>query len=389
MMRVPVGVFLLFVVVLAGAGVGRGQDAEWEKLVAGLEKCPKKKVADCSQFPRLLAKAEKDSKVVVRLAESGGQRQMEAALRIMSRIGSDVGALRLLMDGKPEPVLLEAIGLAANTDRRELSPRILELAEAARRDDRERVLLKAVNALARLRHPEAAGFLLSLAGSDRLKVSRAALKAVAAVGGAEARKLLVKVANDGSLPLSNRRAAVQGLGHLKDPEATRIMLEMAADGDARLRGEFIAALGYTKDPAVVPQLVEIMRSREYDQQLVVALVGIRGVKASSMLMSIYRDEERTDRVRFLALCGAGRTGAADAFEPLHERVQATSGADRLAALEALGSLRRPEAVKTLYGIYRKAQGREKNVALWAIRNSAGKALDTDEQIEDFIKNREK
>jgi len=380
---------LLLFLVLAFPSAGLSQDDSWNRFLGRFEKCKKPSVEQCRKFDDLMAMVEKDRSRLKKLADSGNPRLETAALRIMGRTAPDAEVLSTLLGSKEPEVRIEAMNLAANTGQTGLGAAILELARKAKENQEQREMLRAVNALGRLGYQEAFPFVLELVGDEHKKVSRVAIQALSAFTGAEVTQVLSRYATDGTLTARTRIAAIFGLGNLKDPKATELLVTLVRGEEEAVRGPAVKALAQTGDRGVVSELVDLLGDAAVEEPLIFTLGTLGGAKAGSMLMAIYRDEKRGDKTRFDALCGAGRAGADAALEPLLKKVGAGSESTRIEAIQALGYLGSPEAVERIFERFKKGKAREKNMAHWAIRNCSGKALETKEDIEEYLEERNK
>jgi HEAT repeat protein len=360
------------------------QEMDWDRALSGIERCANLR-AGCKALDALATHVEKDREKLATLA-AGTPKAQAAALAIMARVGGHAGALTKLMEATDVEVRLEAIGLAANTGQKELAPTILELAKVARETGDERTLLKALFAFGRLGYAEATPLLLELVRDPVQKVSRAALEALGRVGGDDGVvDLIVKQTADTSQPIQRRLTAIEGLGYFKNPKATDALIELSRDDDLQVRLAAIEALGQTGDRRAVPPLADRLKEPEVIPVLVVALGRIGGEKAASMLFVIADSEGTDEALRFQALCAAAKAGSKKARPALVKVLSDGQPKEREAAIEALGHLADPKAVRPLFERMKKGSGREKTLAHWAIKRCTGKALETEEQIEEYLK----
>lgn len=377
------GICLLLLAVPANAQ----EPSSFDKALTELAACTTHPVQKCAAFSLVQAAVEKDKELLAQVVKKGGKPGTQAALRIMSRVGGHAGVLKGLLASEDDEVRIGAIGLVANTGVTELAPDIYLLAQRAREKGPERELLKAVYALGRLKHQEAAQLLLELTSSPALKLSRAAIEAVATMGAKGVLEKLMAMAGDATLPPRNRKAAIANLGRLRVPVATKLLLKLVEKEDTPVRRAALRALGDTGDRSIVPELVGLMKEADLLPALTESLARIGGEKASSMLYSMSQDEELGGKIRFAALCGAARTGSKRALEPLVKKLVSSTPATRNSAIEALGQLGDPAAVGPLFKRYRKAQGQEKELAHWAIKMASKEALETEDAIRSYLDKR--
>jgi HEAT repeat protein len=364
------------------------QETTWSTNVAALEECGAR-LAKCKAFLEVSKLVAEDATRLDELSK-GTVAAQRAALRIMASQGARTEALRLLLESVDKLVRLEAVGLAANTRQNELAPSIMVMALKAREEEDEQVLLKAILALGRLSHPDATPLLMELIHDPVQKIARAAIEALGRVGGNEEIVAAVgKQARDEGQPSNRRLVAIRGLGYFKDDSAVDILVEFSRSDDVTFRRAAVEALGRTKNRRAVPQLVERLKDEEVLPQLVAALASIGGEKAAAMLYNLSADESRTKEVRFDALCAAGRAGSKRSAAGLIKALSSRQGDERTRAAEALGHMAHEDAMEPLAKRFKKAKGREKTMMLWAIKRTSGEALDTEEQIDEYLKKKEK
>jgi HEAT repeat protein len=364
------------------------QETTWSTNVAALEDCGAG-LAKCQAFLEISKLVSEDAARLDELAK-GTVVAQHAALRIMASQGGRAEALHLLVASADKSVRLEAVGLAANTGQSQLAPSIMVMALKAREEGDEQVLLKAVLALGRLRHPDATPLLMELIHDPVQKIARAAIEALGRVGGNEEVVAAVgKQARDAAQPMNRRLVAIQGLGYFKDASAVDILVEFSRSDDVAFRRAAVESLGRTKNRRAVPQLVERLKDDEVLPQLIAALASIGGEKAAAMLYNLSVDETRSKELRFDALCAAGRAGSKRSAAALIKALSSRQEDERTRAAEALGYMGNTDAIEPLAKRFKKAKGKEKTMVLWAIKRASGEALDTEEQIDEYLKKKEK
>jgi hypothetical protein len=361
-----------------------GQETPFDRAVAGLESC-KGPLEKCAAFATLEELTRADGKFLDVLA-GGSLVAQQSAVKLMARQGMDTKALFRLMESTHREVVLETLGLIANTRQMALAPSVLERARKAHQAGDEQLLLKTLFAIGRLEYGEAAPLLMELIHSDIQKIARAAIEALGRVGGNdEVVGAVVKQARDASLQENRRLAAIRGLGYFKQPVAVDALVEFSRDDNVAYRKAAVLALGTTQDRRAVPQLFERMKDPEVLPELIDALARIGGEKAAAMLYNLAMDETRAGEMRDNALVAAGRAGSQRALPELLKALKSSRSQWRTRAAEAIGYLGDPGAIEALYVAYKKARGSEKTMLHWAIKRCSKEALDTDQQIEDFLK----
>lgn len=387
MIQVARVVSLLLTMALLASSAS-AQEETWSTSVAKLEKCGEN-LGKCRAFVDVEKGVAENAKRLDELAK-GTLLAQRAALRIMASQGARKEALQLLVESTDEGVRLEAVGLAANTGQRALAPTIMVMALKARDEKNEQVLLKALFALGRLSHPDATPLLMELIHDPVQKIARAAIEALGRVGGNnEVVAAVGKQAHDTNLPVGRRLVAIQGLGYFQDPSAVDILVEFSRNEDVSFRRAAIESLGRTKDRRAVPQLVERLKDKEVHPQLIVALASIADEKAAAMLHSLSIDDGLSAETRFDALCAAGKAGSKRSLPALVNALDSRKEDERMRAAEALAYLGDSGALEPLARRFKKSTGKERTMLLWAVKRCSGESLVTEEQIDEFLKKKEK
>lgn len=201
--------------------------------------------------------------------------------------------------------------------------------------------------------------------------------AIGAVGGPKARDVLLEALRREEDPRV-RRAIVDALGQFRDTAVADALVELLKEElpTWHLEGAALAALGRTRDP----RAREILTSRlDVDSwnRLVPqrALAGL-GATEDPAVLDILLDRasaDRPDRVRAAAALALGRLADAvestrhAAVERLVEMCAEPGFRSRLAAIQALGSLRDPRGVGALDRLHRTApDGRMRRLAYEAL-----------------------
>jgi HEAT repeat protein len=366
------------------ATVVLAQEDPLMKALADLSACKLSALKSCRAYKQVVESVTPDKTLLGTLAAHEAATVQLTALHIMGRQGPDLAALRILLGSTHDLVKLEAVGLVANTGSGELAEPVLRLTEQAYKDKHERMLLKGIFALGRLRHEPSTSFLLELAGDSVQKVSRAAIEAVARIGGELVVERLVADAKNKEQTRQRRLTAINNLGYLKAPEATKVLIEYTRIKDEEFRRAALRGLAESGDRRAVGQLVDLHNDPAVRADLIRTLGRLGGEKAGGLLMTFARDETIDAKLRLEALAAAARTGAVKALPLLEEKLKDRDSKVRRVALESLGHLGNKDATISLYAVYKKASGKEKSLAHWAIKRCTGKALETDEQIKDYV-----
>jgi len=349
-----------------------------------LRGCKQSDLRKCPGFSDLEKKAETSPTLLLDLARSDHRNGQLASLRIMEKRGPDVAALKALLDSKEADVVTQAMTLAGNTGQKELAPLILVKTRSAAEKGPEEVLLRGIAVLGMLKHDGAADFLTQKVADPSARVSRAAVQALGKVGGTGVLDLLTGRARNQALSVSSRKAAIAGLGALKDKDGLAVLVDITRKEEGELRRAALVAIGQTGDREAVPDLFEMLRVPGVEAELFDTLSRLGGEQAGSMLMSAFEDKNRSAEVRFAALCAAGRSGHAPALDPLLPYLSASSFDERRRAIEAVAGIPGDGAVGALLERIRKGNEQERRLAFWAIQSATGKALDTERAVQDYL-----
>ena len=370
---------------LASAGSGLAGEKPEEALAATIAGCTEKNVDRCPGFNELLDLCKENKKSMRRLVETGAPKVRSAVLRIMGRIGADRATVELLLKDFNDEIRIGAIGLAANTGQKKLSPTILVLAEDAALRGDQRELLKGIQAVGKLGYQPALDFLLRMSEDERRKVSRAAFLALGELGGKESVKVLVVAASDTQAGEATRLAAIEALGRAGSKPAVKVLLELAEGGDLTYRIGAVKALRWSENPKAVGRLSKLLGDKEVRAHAIEALGAIGGKKAGKALLALHADENMDADNRFEAVAAAAMARDKKASEPLRIYLTSPDEKRRVKTMRALASLGRSADVPSLFEAYKKASGREQGIALWAIKVCSGRTLESQEDIEKYIK----
>ena len=372
-------------VLLLAAGGLSAKDRPEDALAAGIATCSEKNVDRCPGFDALLELCKKKKKIMRRLVEGGEPKVRAAVLRIMGRIGAERGTLELLLKDFNDEIRLGAIGLAANTGQDKLAPTILVLAEDAALRGDQRELLKGIQAIGKLGYQPALDFLLRMSTDERRKVSRSAFLALGELGGKESVKVLVVAATDAQAAEATRLAAMEALGRAGSNRAVEVLLELAAEGELKFRIGAVKALRWSENTKAASKLAKMLGDKDLRPYAIEALGAIGGKKAGKALLALHDDETVDADTRFEALAAAAMARNKKSSEPLRAYLSSPDEKRRVKTMRALASMGRKVDVPALFEAYKKATGRERGIALWAIKVCSGKALENEEDIEKYIK----
>lgn len=153
---------------------------------------------------------------------------------------------------------------------------------------------------------------------------------------------LAKALRDGDWQV--REVAVEAMGQVGSP-AVELLVKLLRDWDVRKYA--ILALGKIRDERVLDPLMLQLRSDEFKDDAINALVEL-GVPAVPRLVTALRDKD--ENVRKSAVLALGRIKSGEAIDPLIEMVGDKDWFTRLtaaAALESIGDERGRVAIKPL------------------------------------------
>jgi HEAT repeat protein len=164
-------------------------------------------------------------------------------------------------------------------------------------------------------------------------VAHAALDAQASV------KDLIKALRDNSLPMSERKAAIQALAKLGTPEAIAALKEALAGGSEELRVAIAEGLGECTSPECTTMLLGLLN----DSSQAVARAAIRGLsqlgspEAVAALTKLLNDSLRSSDLRSEAAAGLGSINGPGAMEALAQAALTLGDEDIVTqVLDAIG-----------------------------------------------------
>jgi HEAT repeat protein len=153
---------------------------------------------------------------------------------------------------------------------------------------------------------------------------------------------LAKALRDGDWQV--REVAVEAMGQVGSP-AVELLVKLLRDWEVRKYA--ILALGKIRDERVLDPLMLQLRSDEFKDDAIDALVEL-GAPAVSRLVTALRDKD--ENIRKSAVLALGRIKSGEAVDPLIEMTGDKDWFTRLAAaaaLESIGDERGREAIKPL------------------------------------------
>lgn len=188
-----------------------------------------------------------------------------------------------------------------------------------------------------------------------------------------------------------RAAIATAVGSFARPDATDALLKAAA-GPTRTwheQGAILAALGRTRDPRAIPVLTEALAVRSWsDVVRQRALAGLAATEDAAVLPLLVEAAapDRTERLCAGAAAALGALGAAVATtrpavrRALADLAQRGPFRGRVAAVQALGRLRDPEAAPVLEALHRSdPDGRVRRQA-WEALCAARNGRSTDDAV---------
>ncbi|MCP9439301.1 MAG: HEAT repeat domain-containing protein [Nitrospira sp.] len=183
---------------------------------------------------------------------------------------------------------------------------------------------------------------IDLLGDPDWVVRREAVITLGEMGDERCVEPLAKALRDGDWQV--REAAVEAIAQVGSP-AVELLIKLLRDWD--IRKYAIQALGKIRDERVLDPLMLQLRSDEFKDDAIQALVEL-GEPAVPRLIAALRDKD--ENVRKSAVLALGRIKSAEAIDPLIEMTKDSDWFIRLtaaAALESIGDERGREAIKPL------------------------------------------
>lgn len=183
---------------------------------------------------------------------------------------------------------------------------------------------------------------IDLLGDPDWVVRREAVVTLGEMGDERCVEPLAKALRDGDWQV--REAAVEAIAQVGSP-AVELLIKLLRDWD--IRKYAILALGKIRDERVLDPLMLQLRSDEFKDDAIQALVEL-GEPAVARLIGALRDKD--ENVRKSAVLALGRIKSAAAIDPLIDMTKDADWFIRLtaaAALESIGDERGREAIKPL------------------------------------------
>jgi HEAT repeat protein len=245
---------------------------------------------------------------------------------------------------------------------------ITKLAEAVKDDDLYTIRLTAIIALGNLRDPSSTNTLIEALSDPSPAVRVAAAKALGAIGDRKATQALRSLFHD----LHNeqaRTAAINALGKLKDPAAVPDLLEIINDeGDAwAVRKASVEALGEIRDTRAVDSLVNTLGDQYATVREASALaLGKIGSNQATLPLLATLDTSSLWALRVAAANALGAIRDRRATPPLSSSLRDRYAAVREAAAGALGKLGDPDAVDSLISALDDPNGNVQEAVMHAL-----------------------
>jgi HEAT repeat protein len=150
-------------------------------------------------------------------------------------------------------------------------------------------------------NPAAAGAAPSTTTAATGAVAQARAEALVSV------KDLIKTLKDGSLPMSERKAAIQALAKLGTPEAVAALKEALTGGSDELRGAIAEGLGQCSSPECSTMLLGLLNdpSQAVIQAAIRGLAQLGSPEAATALAQLLNDPLRSSDLRSEAASGLG------------------------------------------------------------------------------------
>jgi HEAT repeat protein len=228
---------------------------------------------------------------------------------------------------------------------------ITKLASAVKDDDLYTIRLTSIVALGNLRDPSSAGTLIDALSDKSSAVRIAAANALGAIGDQRASKALVTLLKD-QQDEQARIAAVNAIAKIKAPEAVTDLLEIANNESDTwsVRKASVEALGEIRDARAVDSLVNTLNDQYATVREASALaLGKIGSNQATVHLLATLDTSSLWALRVAAANALGAIRDRRATAPLSHILKDRYAAVREAAAGALGRLRDPGAVDPLLG----------------------------------------
>jgi len=161
----------------------------------------------------------------------------------------------------------------------------------------------------------------------------------AAVDGQMSVSDLIKALKDGSLPMSERKAAIQALAKLGTPEAIAALKEALASGSEELRVAVAEGLGECASPECSAMLLGLLNdpSQAIVQAAIRGLAQLGSPEAVTALTQLLNDSLRSGDIRSEAATGLGTVAGPGAMAALAQAAMTLGDEDLVTqVLNAIG-----------------------------------------------------
>ncbi len=294
--------------------------------------------------------SDSDSRIRIAAAEALAAHPDRAALAALGRASSDV-------DAGVRTAVARALGAAGSPEA--VLPLLGRLDDAVP-DVRREVIL----ALGRLRDRRSVIPLLAKVEDPAAVVRRAAALALGALGDARAVGALVLALRDQDETV--RMAAIEAVGRLGDPSVVASLVAVLSDATTAVRAEAVKALGRLGTPEATTAVVSELGRRDADIEPLLAAIRLGGKRALGPLR-VCVDAQRGLRSVNGCVLALGELGDENNVERVRRALERGDASPR-AAIRALGTLGRPEALPTVLERLSDPDGAVRREALLALAN---------------------
>ncbi|HSE99228.1 MAG TPA: HEAT repeat domain-containing protein, partial [Blastocatellia bacterium] len=306
----------------------------------------------------------------IRQLDSPDPEMRQAAALALGRIGNTraVPALIKTLSEDEERAIVIAGALARIGDRRAFEP----LLELLRHPDAA-VRQAAISALNSVGHPEMAGRALTLLTDPDSNVRESAVRLAGYFGYSECIDLVLERCSDEDENV--RRSAVEHLAYIEDSRVIPILSAALENETPRVRAAAARAFGHIESDEALPHLLAALEDEDsWVRYYAVRSLGRHARAEGLNLLAPLAQTDAAGFVRVAAVEAIGGIGGPQAVKILVPLIEAEDPDLAHAALSALGLTRHPDALPPLLATLRSPDADRRENAIRALKEHGGTGI---------------
>ncbi|MGR3219805.1 MAG: HEAT repeat domain-containing protein [Candidatus Anammoxibacter sp.] len=236
----------------------------------------------------------------------------------------------------------------------------------------------AVNALAKMKPPEAKEIFLELLTDENVEVKIIAAHAIGEIADKSTLEPLLDVVHDKNTEV--QVAIVKALGRIKMPKAEDALISLLKSKKTKVTGAAIEALGQIGDSTVIAHLIPFLQNSDplVRETVTIALGKIKDSRSIDPLIKALSD--KVERVRWYAADSLGKLKVVKAVGPLISLLSDSSARVRESATTSLGQIGDEQAVEYLTKMLDDKDKRVVEQASEALLVIAGDRLESNDDL---------